>query len=48
VAWGALPIDRVLTARVPIDDAVADGFDRLLDPSGDEIKILVDISGAKE
>lgn len=48
VASGALPIDRVLTARVPIDDAVADGFDRLLDPSGDEIKILVDISGAKE
>lgn len=48
VACGALPIDRVMTGRVPIIDAVSDGFERLLDPSGDELKILVDISGAKE
>ena len=48
VASGALPIDRVMTARVPISDAVSQGFERLLDPRGDEIKILVEISGAKE
>ncbi len=48
VASGALPIDQVMTGRVPMEDAVAGGFERLLDPSSDEIKILVDIGGAKE
>jgi len=43
VASGALSIERVMTARIPINDAVSDGFERLLDPSGDDIKILVDI-----
>jgi (R,R)-butanediol dehydrogenase / meso-butanediol dehydrogenase / diacetyl reductase len=47
VASGALPIDRVMTARVPIHEAIEDGFERLLEPSGDEIKILVEVS-AKE
>ena len=47
VASGALPIDQVMTGRVTIEDAVAEGFERLLDPSGDEIKILVDIGSAK-
>lgn len=48
VASGALPIDQVMTGRVAMEDAVADGFERLLDPSGDDIKILVDIGSAKE
>jgi (R,R)-butanediol dehydrogenase/meso-butanediol dehydrogenase/diacetyl reductase len=48
VAAGALPIDQVMTGRVPMEDAVAGGFERLLDPSSDDIKILVDVSGAKE
>jgi len=48
VTSGALPIDQVMTGRVAIEDAVAEGFERLLDPGGDEIKILVDIGSAKE
>ena len=48
VASGALPIDQVMTGRVTMEEAVADGFERLLDPNGDDIKILVDIGGAKE
>ncbi|MGA8337941.1 MAG: zinc-binding dehydrogenase, partial [Solirubrobacteraceae bacterium] len=43
VASGALPIDRVMTGRVTMENAVADGFERLLDPAGDAIKILVDV-----
>ena len=48
VASGALPIDQVMSARVKMEDAVADGFERLLDPAADEIKILVDVASAKE
>ena len=43
VATGALPIDRVMTGRVTMENAVADGFERLLDADGDAIKILVDV-----
>jgi (R,R)-butanediol dehydrogenase/meso-butanediol dehydrogenase/diacetyl reductase len=43
VASGALPIDRVMTGRVTMENAVADGFERLLDPSGDAIKILIEV-----
>lgn len=47
VASGTLPIDRVMTGRVAMEDAVAGGFERLLDPAGDEIKILVDIGAGR-
>jgi (R,R)-butanediol dehydrogenase/meso-butanediol dehydrogenase/diacetyl reductase len=47
VASGALPVDRVMTGRVAMEDAVARGFERLLDPAGDEIKILVDIGAGR-
>jgi len=43
VASGALPIDRVMTGQVTIENAVSDGFEPLLDPSGDAIKILIDL-----
>jgi (R,R)-butanediol dehydrogenase/meso-butanediol dehydrogenase/diacetyl reductase len=43
VASGALPIDRLMTGRVTMENAVADGFERLLDPAGDAIKILVEV-----
>jgi (R,R)-butanediol dehydrogenase/meso-butanediol dehydrogenase/diacetyl reductase len=46
VAAGALPIDRVLTGRVTMENAVADGFERLLDPGGDAIKILIEVGSA--
>jgi (R,R)-butanediol dehydrogenase/meso-butanediol dehydrogenase/diacetyl reductase len=48
VAAGALPIDQVMTGRVAMQDAVEQGFERLLDPDGDQIKILIDVGGANE
>lgn len=41
VASGALPVERVVTKTVDLDDIVNDGFERLLDPQGDDVKILV-------
>ncbi len=44
IASGALPVERVVTGRIGIDDVVAGGFDALVDPEGDQIKILVSTS----
>jgi (R,R)-butanediol dehydrogenase/meso-butanediol dehydrogenase/diacetyl reductase len=43
IASGRLPAERVITGRVPLDDAVDCGFQALLDPSSDHIKILVEL-----
>jgi threonine dehydrogenase-like Zn-dependent dehydrogenase len=43
VATGRLPVERVITGRVALEDAVQ-GFDSLVDPEGDEIKIQVRIA----
>jgi (R,R)-butanediol dehydrogenase/meso-butanediol dehydrogenase/diacetyl reductase len=37
-----LPVEKVVTAQVPMDDAVAKGFEVLLDPAGDQVKVLID------
>ncbi|UOR01342.1 2,3-butanediol dehydrogenase [Leucobacter allii] len=39
-----LPVERVVTAQVGIDRVVA-GFDTLLSPTGDEVKLLVNARG---
>jgi (R,R)-butanediol dehydrogenase/meso-butanediol dehydrogenase/diacetyl reductase len=41
VASGKLPVERVVTAQIELDHVVSDGFDVLVDPQGDQIKILV-------
>ncbi len=46
VASGAFPVERVVTSRIGVDDAVTGGFDVLVDPSGSEIKVLVEVGGA--
>jgi (R,R)-butanediol dehydrogenase / meso-butanediol dehydrogenase / diacetyl reductase len=43
IASGRLPAERIVTATVPIDDAIDRGFDALLDPDGDQIKILLEL-----
>jgi (R,R)-butanediol dehydrogenase/meso-butanediol dehydrogenase/diacetyl reductase len=48
IASGALPVERVVTGRIGLDDVVADGFDALLDPDGDQIKILVSADASHE
>jgi (R,R)-butanediol dehydrogenase/meso-butanediol dehydrogenase/diacetyl reductase len=46
IASGALPVEKVITGRAPLEDAVAQGFDPLIDPEGDEIKVLVSAGGS--
>ena len=41
VAAGAYPIGKAVTAQIPLDDVVAKGFDTLIDPQGDQLKVLV-------
>jgi (R,R)-butanediol dehydrogenase/meso-butanediol dehydrogenase/diacetyl reductase len=44
IASGAIPASRVVTRRITLDDAVAEGFEALLDPAGSQLKILIDLS----
>lgn len=44
IASGALPAAKVVTRRIGLDEAVTEGFDRLLDPAGTQLKILIDLS----
>jgi (R,R)-butanediol dehydrogenase/meso-butanediol dehydrogenase/diacetyl reductase len=40
IASGALPVERTLTAEVPLADGIG-AFNALLDPEGDQIKIVL-------
>lgn len=44
IASGALPAAKVVTRRIGLDEAITEGFDRLLDPAGTQLKILIDLS----
>jgi (R,R)-butanediol dehydrogenase / meso-butanediol dehydrogenase / diacetyl reductase len=41
VASGRLPIERIVTTRTTLDQVVEAGFERLIDPSGGETKVLI-------
>lgn len=41
VASGVLPVERIVTSRIGVGDVVSKGIDRLADPEGDQVKILV-------
>jgi (R,R)-butanediol dehydrogenase / meso-butanediol dehydrogenase / diacetyl reductase len=43
IASGRLPAERIVTGTVPIEDAIDRGFGALLDPDGDQIKILLEL-----
>ena len=43
IAAGDFPVEKVITGRVQADDVVERGFDALLDPSGEHLKILVTV-----
>ena len=38
---GVFPVDKVVTAEIAAENVVAGGFERLLDPRGQDLKILV-------
>jgi (R,R)-butanediol dehydrogenase/meso-butanediol dehydrogenase/diacetyl reductase len=41
LADGTLDVDPLITARIGLDDIVDEGFESLLDPESDQVKILV-------
>jgi len=41
IATGQYPVAKAVTAEIPLDDVVPRGFDTLIDPQGDELKVLV-------
>jgi (R,R)-butanediol dehydrogenase / meso-butanediol dehydrogenase / diacetyl reductase len=44
VASGKYPIEKIVTSRIKLEDVVTKGFDVLIDPVGDQLKILVEPS----
>ena len=45
IASGRLPVEKVVTGRTTLERTVPEGFDTLIDPSGDQIKVLVSANG---
>jgi (R,R)-butanediol dehydrogenase/meso-butanediol dehydrogenase/diacetyl reductase len=43
VQRGSYPIERIVTAQIKAEDVVERGFKSLLDPSGNEMKVLVSV-----
>jgi (R,R)-butanediol dehydrogenase/meso-butanediol dehydrogenase/diacetyl reductase len=43
IASGAMPVERVVTSQVPLEDGVTLGFDALVDPQSDQIKVMLEI-----
>jgi len=43
IGTGALPVRKILTNTIALDAVMKDGFDALLDPSGRQIKVLIDL-----
>lgn len=43
MASGQLPAERVVTSRVPLEETVTGGFDRLVTQDNDEVKILIEV-----
>ena len=41
VASGKYPVAQAITAQIQLENVVAEGFDRLVDPQGDQLKVLV-------
>jgi (R,R)-butanediol dehydrogenase/meso-butanediol dehydrogenase/diacetyl reductase len=41
IASGRLPVERIVTGRIGLDDIVPRGFEALIDPGGTQVKVLV-------
>jgi (R,R)-butanediol dehydrogenase/meso-butanediol dehydrogenase/diacetyl reductase len=41
IASGRLPVERIVTGRIDLDDIVPRGFEALMDPQGSHVKVLV-------
>jgi (R,R)-butanediol dehydrogenase / meso-butanediol dehydrogenase / diacetyl reductase len=40
IASQKYPVEKVVTARIPLEEVVPKGFDVLVDPQGDQLKVL--------
>ncbi|HEU0207218.1 MAG TPA: 2,3-butanediol dehydrogenase [Pseudolysinimonas sp.] len=45
IASGRYPVEKVVSARIAMEDIVEKGFETLLSPTGDQVKVLVDACG---
>ncbi|WP_268796384.1 hypothetical protein [Pseudomonas huanghezhanensis] len=43
---GILPLEKVVTSVIAMDDIVSGGFEQLFDPQGNQLKILVKVADA--
>jgi (R,R)-butanediol dehydrogenase/meso-butanediol dehydrogenase/diacetyl reductase len=41
---GAFPVEKVVTSQIAMDDVVEKGFEALLDPTGNQMKVLVSVN----
>jgi (R,R)-butanediol dehydrogenase/meso-butanediol dehydrogenase/diacetyl reductase len=41
IASGRLPVERIVTSRITLEDVVEQGIEALADPAGDQVKVLV-------
>jgi (R,R)-butanediol dehydrogenase/meso-butanediol dehydrogenase/diacetyl reductase len=41
IASGKYPVGKAVTARIRLEDVVPRGFEVLVDPAGDQLKVLV-------
>ena len=40
ISTGKYPVEKVVSSRVGLDEIVTEGFDRLIDPAGNEVKVM--------
>ena len=40
IAAGKYPVEKIVTAQLSLDDVVTGGFDKLIDPTGDQLKVM--------
>ena len=41
IATGRLPVEKIITSKIPFEDIVEEGFEVLINPSGEATKVLV-------
>jgi (R,R)-butanediol dehydrogenase/meso-butanediol dehydrogenase/diacetyl reductase len=44
IASGRFPVERIITGRVSLKDAVSDGFETLTRKDNDHLKILIKVA----
>ena len=44
ISSGKYPVEKVISTIVPVDDVVKKGFDILVNPTGDQMKVLVKVN----